>query len=71
MKTETGLSVTYNLYLPQGYDASESHPTVAFIADSSCARSDAASFVSCKAGSIEAGSGGGMGGSSYHMASFN
>lgn len=38
---ETGLSITYNLYLPEGYDESESYPMVVFIADSSCAGSDA------------------------------
>lgn len=39
--SNTGLSVTYNLFLPQGYDASQSYPMVVFIADSSCAGSDA------------------------------
>ena len=38
---ETGLSVTYNLFLPEGYDASKSYPMVVFIADSSCAKGDA------------------------------
>ena len=38
---ETGLSVTYNLFLPQGYDASKSYPMVVFIADSSCAKGNA------------------------------
>ena len=38
---DTGLSVTYNLFLPEGYDASQSYPMVVFIADSSCAGSDA------------------------------
>ena len=38
---ETGLSVTYNLFLPEGYDASQSYPMVVFIADSSCAKGDA------------------------------
>ena len=37
---ETGLSVTYNLFLPAGYDASKSYPMVVFIADSSCAKGD-------------------------------
>lgn len=37
----TGLSVTYNLFLPEGYDASQSYPMVVFIADSSCAKGDA------------------------------
>ena len=38
---DTGLSVTYNLFLPEGYDASQSYPMVVFIADSSCAGADA------------------------------
>lgn len=38
---DTGLEVTYNLFLPDGYDASASYPMVVFIADSSCARGDA------------------------------
>ncbi len=38
---DTGLSVTYNLYLPEGYDESGSYPMVVFIADSSCVGSDA------------------------------
>ena len=38
---DTGLSVTYNLYLPEGYDESASYPLVVFIADSSCAGGDA------------------------------
>ena len=36
----TGLSVTYNMYLPEGYDASKSYPMVVFIADSSCTGDD-------------------------------
>ena len=36
----TGLSVTYDLFLPEGYDASKSYPMVVFIADSSCAKGD-------------------------------
>ncbi|MCR5546286.1 MAG: prolyl oligopeptidase family serine peptidase, partial [Lachnospiraceae bacterium] len=39
--SETGLSITYNLYLPEGYDESESYPMVVFIGDSSCAGDDA------------------------------
>lgn len=35
--SETGLSVTYNLYLPDNYDESMKYPTVVFIADSSVA----------------------------------
>lgn len=38
---ETGLSITYNLYLPEGYDESASYPMVVFIADSSCANGNA------------------------------
>jgi len=38
---ESGLSITYNLYLPEGYDNSASYPMVVFIGDSSCAGSDA------------------------------
>lgn len=38
--SESGLSITYNLYLPEGYDASGSYPMVVFIGDSSCAGSD-------------------------------
>ncbi|MEE0027697.1 MAG: alpha/beta hydrolase-fold protein, partial [Atopobiaceae bacterium] len=38
---DTGLSVTYNLFLPEGYDESASYPMVVFIADSSCAGADA------------------------------
>ncbi|MBR3313244.1 MAG: hypothetical protein IKG18_03810 [Atopobiaceae bacterium] len=37
---DTGLAVTYNLFLPADYDASRSYPMVVFIADSSCAKSD-------------------------------
>ncbi len=39
--TQTGLSITYNLYLPDGYDATKSYPMVVFIGDSSCAGNDA------------------------------
>ena len=39
---ESGLSITYNLYLPENYDSSASYPMVVFIADSSCVGSDAA-----------------------------
>ena len=37
---ETGLSVTYNLFLPANYDEKASYPMVVFIADSSCAKGD-------------------------------
>lgn len=39
---DTGLSVTYDLFLPEGYDEAASYPMVVFIADSSCAGGDAA-----------------------------
>ncbi len=39
--SESGLSITYNLYLPEGYDEAGSYPMVVFIGDSSCAGSDA------------------------------
>ena len=38
---ESGLSITYNLYLPKNYDTSVSYPMVVFIGDSSCAGNDA------------------------------
>lgn len=38
---DTGLTVTYNLYLPQGYNEAGSYPMVVFIADSSLAGKDA------------------------------
>lgn len=37
---ETGLSITYNLYLPEGYDENASYPMVVFIGDSTCAGND-------------------------------
>ena len=39
--SESGLSITYNLYLPEGYDESAAYPMVVFIGDSSCAGNDA------------------------------
>lgn len=33
---ETGLSVSYNLFLPENYDESQSYPLVMFIPDSTC-----------------------------------
>ncbi len=39
--SESGLSITYNIYLPEGYDSSASYPMVVFIGDSSCAGNDA------------------------------
>ena len=38
---QTGGSITYSVYLPEGYDASKSYPMVVFIADSSCTGDDA------------------------------
>ena len=38
---DSGLSITYNLYLPEGYNENEKYPTVVFIADSSCTGDDA------------------------------
>ncbi len=38
---ETGLSITYNLYLPKDYDETQAYPMVVFIGDSSCAGTDA------------------------------
>jgi len=37
---ETGLSITYNLYLPEGYDETASYPMVVFIGDSTCTGDD-------------------------------
>lgn len=34
---ETDLSITYDLFLPKDYDATQKYPAVVFIADSSCA----------------------------------
>ncbi|WP_157967851.1 MULTISPECIES: alpha/beta hydrolase-fold protein [Paraliobacillus] len=38
---ETGETLTYNLYTPENYDASQSYPLVTFIADSSVVGDDA------------------------------
>ncbi|MBR1635648.1 MAG: hypothetical protein IJ682_11405 [Lachnospiraceae bacterium] len=38
---ESGLTVTYNLFLPDGYDEKSSYPMTVFIADSSCVGDDA------------------------------
>ena len=38
---ESGLSITYNLYLPEGYDETASYPMVVFIADASTVGNDA------------------------------
>lgn len=37
---KTGKSITYNLYLPDNYDASKKYPMVVFIADASCVSSN-------------------------------
>ena len=50
--SETGLSVTYNLFLPAGYDASKSYPLVVFIADSSCAKGDASQSLTQGLGAL-------------------
>lgn len=42
---DTGLSITYNLYLPEEYAASASYPMVVFIGDSSCVGSDTYSLT--------------------------
>ena len=38
---ETGLSITYNLFLPENYDESKEYPMVVFIGDSTTAGTDA------------------------------
>lgn len=38
--SESGLSITYDLYLPEGYDDSGSYPMVVFIGDSTCTGND-------------------------------
>ena len=50
--TETGLSVTYNIFLPEGYDESEEYPMVVFIADSSCAGDDATASLTQGRGAL-------------------
>ena len=49
---ETGLSITYNLYLPEDYDETASYPMVVFIADSSCAGRDATSSLTQGLGAL-------------------
>lgn len=39
--SETGLTITYNVYLPENYDESKKYPTVVFIGDSSTTGDDA------------------------------
>ena len=50
--SESGLSITYNVYLPEEYDASASYPMVVFIGDSSCAGNDAAVFLTQGRGAL-------------------
>ena len=49
---ETGLTVTYNIYLPEDYDESEEYPMVVFIADSSCVGDDATSSLTQGRGAL-------------------
>lgn len=49
---ETGLTVTYNIYLPEDYDESEEYPMVVFIADSSCAGDDATASLTQGRGAL-------------------
>lgn len=49
---ESGLSITYNLYLPEGYDETASYPMVVFIADSSCAGGDATASLTQGRGAL-------------------
>lgn len=42
---QTGLEITYNIYLPDNYDASKKYPLVVFIADSSLAGKQATSSL--------------------------
>lgn len=50
--SESGLSITYNLYLPEGYDPAGSYPMVVFIADSSCTGSDASTSLTQGRGAL-------------------
>lgn len=49
---ETGLTITCNLYLPEGYDADKAYPMVVFIADSSCAGRDATASLTQGRGAL-------------------
>lgn len=49
---ETGLTVTYNIYLPEDYDESEEYPMVVFIADSSCVGDDATASLTQGRGAL-------------------
>ena len=42
---ETGISIEYSLYIPEGYDSSEEYPLIMFIPDSTGARLSAAKIV--------------------------
>ncbi len=42
---ETGLSIEYYVFLPEGYDGAQQYPAVVFIADSSCANGNAESSL--------------------------
>ena len=49
---ETGLGVTYNLFLPVDYNENEKYPTVIFIADSSCVGDDATASLTQGRGAL-------------------
>ena len=49
---ETGLSITYNLYLPEGYTDTMQYPMVVFIADASCAGKEATMSLSQGRGAL-------------------
>ncbi len=42
---ESGLSISFYVYLPEGYDEGQTYPAVVFIADSSCANGNAESSL--------------------------
>ena len=50
--SETGLTVTYNIFLPEDYDESEEYPMVVFIADSSCVGDDATTSLTQGRGAL-------------------
>ena len=49
---ESGLTVTYNIFLPEGYDEGGSYPMTVFIADSSCVGDDATRSLSQGRGAL-------------------
>lgn len=49
---KTGVSITYNIYLPEGYDESKEYPMVVFIGDSSCTGNDATKSLSQGRGAL-------------------